>query len=65
MKTIFVTVQIKIDESYFTAKDSTLHLIEDLVSNLETPIIDKKSLRPVNHLAQHGYEIMIMNRSDR
>ena len=64
MKTITLKVQVKIDEKNLSSLQDPEDLIEDILNDIETPREDGDG-HPVNHLKKYGYEVMIMDRSDK
>lgn len=64
MKTIILKVQIKIDEDNLSSSQKAEDVLDDILALMETPVQDE-NLNPINHLQKFGYEVMIMDRSDK
>jgi len=63
MKIVTLKVQIKIDEDNLSPSQNAEDILCDLLACVETPIEDDNG--PINHLKKYGYEVMIMDRSDK
>jgi hypothetical protein len=60
MKIINLKVRVKVLENQ---EKNAEDLLEDALYCIETPTEDDDG--PLDHLAKHGYEIMIMDRDDK
>ena len=57
MKTIILTVQIKVT-------DEKLPMVDEMINHIETPIQDPYG-NTIDHLKTNGFEIMILDRDDK
>jgi len=64
MKTIILKLQIKIDEEKIHSHQTTEDLINNIITDIETPVLDINN-KPVDWFKKYGYEVMVLDSSDK